>query len=135
MNHILYIICLLAVLSSCSKKVTRAEIYPKMYEEKPTTILVMPPINNSNNADAKEYFYSSLAQPLNEKGFYVISPFMAMDILKQESAYDSEMFINGSLESFQKFFNVDAVLFTTINKWEKKTGLSSINVSIVYTLK
>ena len=27
------------------------------------------------------------------------------------------------------------MLFTTINKWEKKTGLSSINVSIVYTLK
>ncbi|MCF0204670.1 MAG: DUF799 family lipoprotein [Muribaculaceae bacterium] len=122
-------------LCSCSKSITRASLYPKMYEEKPVTILVMPPINNSNNAGAKEYFYSSLAQPLNEKGYYVISPFLSMDLLKQESAYDSELFINGSLDAFRKVFDVDAVLFTTINKWEKQSALSYINVGITYTLK
>lgn len=135
MKRYIPLMCIMALLSSCASKITRAEMYPKMYEEKPATILVMPPINNSNNADAKEYFYSSLAKPLNEKGYYVVSPNMAMDILKQESAYDSELFVNGSLTPFRNFFNVDAVLFTTINKWEKKSGLSYILVDIAYTLK
>ena len=76
-----------------------------------------------------------MAQPLNEKGYYVISPFLSMDLLKQESAYDSELFINGSLDAFRKVFDVDAVLFTTINKWEKQSALSYINVGITYTLK
>ena len=65
-------------------------------KKKPLTILIMPPINNTNHAEAKEYFYSSLAKPLCEKGYYVVSPFLSMDLLKQESAYDSEMFIGGS---------------------------------------
>lgn len=110
-------------------------MYPKMYEEKPTTILIMPPINNTNHAEAKEYFYTSMAKPLCEKGYYVVSPSMAIDILKQESAYDSENFINGSLKPFRNVFGADAVMFTTINKWEKQSALSYITVGIEYTLK
>lgn len=135
MKRNIFIICIVALLCSCSSPLTRSSLYPKMYEEKPVTILVMPPINNSNNADAKEYFYTSLAHPLNEKGYYVISPFLALDLLKQESAYDSEMFVNAPLDAFRNVFDVDAVLFTTINKWEKKAALSNIKVDIEYTLK
>lgn len=136
MKKFLFIIVLGAfVLSSCAPSLTREQLYPKVYEEHPLTILVMPPINNTNHAEAKEYFYSSLSQPLCEKGYYVISPYLAMDIFKQESAYDSEMFINGSLAPFRNVFGADAVLFTTINRWEKQSGLCYIKVGIEYTLK
>ena len=39
------------ICTSCgmNKKITRATQYAKMYEEKPHTLLVMPPINNSSN--------------------------------------------------------------------------------------
>ena len=36
-----------------------------------------------------------------EKGYYVFSPLMTMDLFKGESAYDSEMFINGDLKKFR----------------------------------
>ena len=29
------------------------------------------------SSEAKDYFYTSLAQPLSEKGYYVLSPFLA----------------------------------------------------------
>lgn len=136
MKKYLLIIVSALILCSCStQQYTRASLYPKMYEEKPATILIMPPINNTNHVEAKDYFYSSLNQPLSEKGYYVVSPFLASDLLKQESAYDSELFINGSLAPFRKVFGADAVLFTTINKWEKQSGLSYIVVGIEYTLK
>ncbi len=134
-NYLLIFLASIALASCSVSKHTRGSLYSKMYEEKPNTILVMPPINNTNHAEAKEYFYSSLAKPLCEKGYYVISPFLAMDLLKQESAYDSEMFINGSQKTFQNFFGADAILYTTITKWEKKSLLSKITVGIEYTLK
>ena len=50
---ILIAACSLCFASCNTMKHTRGELYPKMYEEKPVTLLVMPPINNSNNVEAK----------------------------------------------------------------------------------
>ena len=60
-------------LSSCSPKFTRLEQYPGMYEAQPVTLVVMPPINNTSNVDAKELLYTSISYPLIEAGYYVIS--------------------------------------------------------------
>lgn len=132
------ILCMIALclLSSCSiTQITRGSAYPKMYEEKPTTILVMPPINNTNAVEAKDYFYTSLAQPLIEKGYYVLSPFLAMNVLQEESAYDSEMFIDANLKPFNTIFGADIALFTIINKWSKVTLGNMISVDIEYIFK
>jgi hypothetical protein len=125
------------MLSSCSllTNTTREAAYPKMYEEKPTTILVMPPINNTNAVEAKDYFYTSLAQPLSEKGYYVLSPFLAMNVLQEESAYDSELFIDANLKPFNTIFGADVALFTIINKWSKVTLGNMISVDIEYIFK
>lgn len=137
MKKIIYFLLALSFLASCTSptNLTRGMNYPKMYENKPVAILVMPPINKTVNVEAKEYFYTSMAMPLCEKGYYVISPFLAMELLKSESAYDSEMFIENKLASFKEVFGADAVLFTTINKWSKSTIGSQITVDIEYTLK
>ena len=104
-----------------------------MYEEKPITLLVMPPINNSANVEAKELLYTSISRPLVEAGYYVISPLLAMDVLKAESAYDAEMFFDSSLSTFQNYFGVDAVVFSVIDTWTKK-GLG-IETKIRYVIK
>ena len=80
--------------------VTRESQYAKMYEEKPLTLLVMPPINNSTNVEAKDLLYTSISRPLVEAGYYVISPLLAMDVLKAESAYDSELFFDAPLTRY-----------------------------------
>lgn len=130
-------IAAILALSSCgsSKLTTKEAAYPNMYSEKPTTILLMPPINNTTDVTAKDYYYTSLAVPLCERGFYVVSPLLSMDILKQESAYDSEMFIDGNVSPFKKVFGADAVLFTRINSWEKNALMATITVNIEYILK
>lgn len=113
--------------------VTRESQYAKMYEEKPITLLVMPPINNSANVEAKDLLYTSISRPLVEAGYYVISPLLAMDVLKAESAYDAEMFFDSSLSTFQNYFGVDAVVFSVIDTWTKK-GLG-IETKIRYVIK
>lgn len=122
MKKILYLLTSIMIISSCGTgaRLTREEQYAHMYEEKPVTLLLMPPINNTTNVEAKDFLYTSISRPLSEAGYYVISPLLAMEILKAESAYDAELFINASLETFRNFFGADAVVFSEINSWTKK---------------
>ena len=135
MKRILYFITLCCISTSCGimNTVTRESQYAKMYEEKPVTLLVMPPINNSTNVEAKDLLYTSISRPLVEAGYYVISPLLAMDVLKSESAYDSEMFFDAPLTAFQNYFGADAVVFSVIDTWAKK-GMG-IETKIRYVIK
>ena len=135
MKRILFFIMLCSIATSCGimSTVTRESQYAKMYEEKPITLLVMPPINNSNNAEAKDLLYTSISRPLIEAGYYVISPLLAMDVLKEEGAYDSELFFEAPLTTFQNYFGADAVVFSVIDVWTKK-GLG-IETKIRYVIK
>lgn len=135
MKRIIAIILLAASVSSCGivSQVTRESQYAAMYNDMPTTILVMPPINNTSNVEAKDLLYTSISRPLAEAGYYVISPLLAMDVLKAESAYDSELFIDGSLAMFKKYFGADAVVFSQIDTWAKR-GFG-IDTKIRYIIK
>lgn len=134
MRKFVCIILTALVLSSCGvSNLTRSSLYPKMYEEKPVTLLVMPPINNTANVEAKELLYTSISRPLAEAGYYVISPSLAMDVLRQESAYDAELFIDRPLRQFHDFFGADAVVFSIIDSWAKQ-GIG-INTKIRYLIK
>ena len=135
MKRIIYFAILCCMATSCGmlNTVTRESQYAKMYEEKPITLLVMPPINNSANVEAKDLLYTSISRPLVEAGYYVISPLLAMDVLKAESAYDAEMFFDAPLSTFQNYFGADAVVFSVIDTWAKK-GLG-IETKIRYVIK
>jgi hypothetical protein len=135
MKRIIYFVALCCMATSCGmlNTVTRESQYAKMYEEKPVTLLVMPPINNSANVEAKDLLYTSISRPLAEAGYYVISPLLAMDVLKAESAYDAEMFFDAPLSAFQKYFGADAVVFSVIDAWANK-GLG-IQTKIRYVIK
>ena len=121
MKRVLIILATIALLSSCGMTtgLTRGTQYPLMYKEKPVTLLVMPPINNTTNVEAKDLLYTSISKPLIDAGYYVIPPMITMEVLKEESAYDSEIFVDSSLDMFKTFFGADAVVFAEINKWAK----------------
>lgn len=135
MKRIIFIMIISCMVASCGtlSTITRESQYAKMYEEQPVTLLVMPPINNSSNTEAKELLYTSISRPLIEAGYYVISPLLAMDVLKAESAYDAELFYDAPLNSFQKYFGADAVVFSIIDSWTK-AGMG-INTEIRYVIK
>lgn len=122
MKRVLIILAAALMLASCgtSSTTTRGEQYSQMYEKKPVSILVMPPINNSSSVDAKDLLYTAISRPLSEAGYYVVSPLLAMEILRAESAYDAELFVDKDLKPFNKVFGVDAVLFTEIQSWAKQ---------------
>lgn len=122
---------LLFLLASCGT--TKGLAYEKMYDEKPLVMLVMPPINNSIAADAKDYFYTTMNVPIAEHGYYVLPPLSTMAVMQRESAYDSELFIDGDLSRFKTLFNADVAVFTNIKLWTK--ALTAVIVNIEYIFK
>jgi hypothetical protein len=135
MKRLISIILLAVAVSSCGlmNQVTRESQYAAMYNDMPVTILVMPPINNTSNVEAKDLLYTSISRPLAEAGYYVISPLLAMDVLKAESAYDAELFIDKPLTMFRDYFGADAVVFSQIDDWTKR-GFG-IDTKIRYIIK
>ena len=68
-----------------------------------------------------------------EAGYYVVSPHLAMEIFKNEIAYDAEMFIDQNVDAFGRIFGADAVVFSVIDIW-KKRGFG-IDTKITYIVK
>lgn len=123
------------LMSSCAEQITRIAQYPKMYEEKPLTIAVMPPINQTNFVEAKDYFYTTLYAPLCEKGYYVYSPMMTMEMFQSESAYDAEQFIEADLSQFRNVLGADAAMFTIIKSWKRNNVGGRITAGVEYILR
>lgn len=135
MKKILLFLLTAIVVASCSSTKTLGEQYPAMYEEKPLTIAIMPPINQTTHAEAKDYFYTTMYQPLCEKGYYVFSPYLTMEMFQQESAYDAEQFLEADLSPFRNILGADAAMFTIIKDWRRSNVGGKITVDVEYILR
>lgn len=137
MKRIIYSLFVLSalVVSSCTTPKTLSQQYPKMYEEKPLTIAIMPPINQTTHAEAKDFFYTTMYMPLCEKGYYVYSPYLTMEMFQQESAYDAEMFFEADLTPFRNVLGADAAMFTIIKNWQRVNISGKLTVQIEYVLR
>lgn len=134
-NIILFTLVVLSVFTSCSTPLTMGKQYAAMYEEKPLTIAIMPPINQTTHAEAKDFFYTTMYMPLCEKGYYVFSPYLTMEMFQQESAYNAEQFIDADLSIFQKVLGADAAMFTIIKDWRRSNLGGMLTVDIEYRLR
>jgi len=109
---------------------TKGSEFPLMYEETPTSILILPPINQSTAADAKEYYATTIQEILSYWGYYIFPYEVTADIFKIEGIYDTELVTDVPLTKFREFFGADAVLFTTIKKWDLSYMVLAANLTV-----
>lgn len=124
-------ICSLLVLTGCGPKyMTKHEAFPKVYAERPLTILVLPPINETTAADAKEYYSTTIAEPLSFSGYYVFPLEVISEIMKNEGIYDTETVMNLPPHKFKDYFGADAVMYIWIQRWSTSYYVVGGNVSV-----
>jgi len=139
MKNIFYIVVAGYLISSCSGLPiqTKAEAYPAMYDDrKPLSVLVIPAINNSTAAEATDFFNVTITEPLSNVGYYTMPVEIVKDIFQKEGIVDSTMIKGLPTSIFKKNFGADAVLFVTINKWDKQYIVlaGSVSVSMDYVM-
>jgi len=121
------------ILSGCGPSyVTKGTEFPKMYEQAPKSILILPPMNESTDAEAKDYYMTTTEMPFALMGYYTFPTEMVSDIMKQEGVYDTEILYNMPLDKYYEYFGADTVLFTRIKKWDVSYMVlaSSLTISI-----
>ncbi|MBU4078572.1 DUF799 domain-containing protein [Patescibacteria group bacterium] len=118
-------------LSACAPKmVTKGDKFPLLYEEMPASILILPPMNESTAAEAKDYYATTIQEPLSFRGYYVFPYEITTEILKMEGIYDAELMKDLPLQKFREYFGADAVLFTTIKKWNLAYMVIAANLTV-----
>jgi len=131
-NRLCICISLLAfsLLCSCVPKSTKLQEFPGVYEEQPLSIIILPPMNESTAADAKEYYSTTIQEPLAYTGYYTFPYPITTEILKMEGIYDSELLKDLPVDKFKEYFGADAVLFTTIKKWDLAYMVIASNLTV-----
>ncbi|MDR2583206.1 MAG: DUF799 domain-containing protein [Fibromonadaceae bacterium] len=136
---IFFAICSAFLFFGCSaSKPPKIAVYPESGEfkkERPLTFLIMPPINKTNSVDAKDLFYAKMAGPIYGDGYYVFPPTLAMELMKHESIYDAEVFLDAPLNKFEELLGADAVLFTIIYDTDKSKLRREAMVDIEFIIK
>lgn len=110
---------------------TRAEAFPAMYTpKKPTSMLVVPAINNSTAADAADLLNVTVAQPFVDHGYYVFPVPLVAEIFQREGVIEGAQARSVPMSLFRKNFGADSVLFLTIDAWDKNYAVLAANITV-----
>ena len=121
----------LIILAACAPKhVTKYQAFPKVYAERPLAILVLPPVNETTAADAKEYYLTTIAEPLSLSGYYVFPIEVVSEIMKNEGIDDTETLVNLPAGKFKEFFGADAVMYIWLQRWSTSYYVIGGNVKV-----
>ncbi|MGL5561755.1 MAG: GNA1162 family protein [Tannerellaceae bacterium] len=119
MKKIFSLIIIGLSLIACNPKTYRGTQYASLYNEKPKTILIAPPINKSGDTVAVDCINNILALPLIEKGYYVIPTAISMPDLEFDKEYKELRDMDQILSYLSSKYGADAVLFTIISHWKE----------------
>ncbi|MCF1459518.1 MAG: DUF799 domain-containing protein [Shewanella sp.] len=121
MTHIKHavLLCFAFVLGGCVSTTTKEAAFPAMYDvNKPLSVVIAPVINNTTAAEASDYLNATVAQPLADKGYYVLPVPVIADIFKQSGVIDGAQLKSAPMQVFKEKFGADAVMFITLTQWE-----------------
>jgi hypothetical protein len=132
MKNILLSITLMVLLSACATTtwITKEQAYPEMYVHTPKTVLVLPASNVSTASDAATLYATTIAEPLAEAGYYVLSVPATDAIFQAEGITDGAQLEQFDPKRAKELFGADAVLYVKINRWDTNYYLTAGNVTV-----
>jgi len=94
--------------------------YSKFKASNPTSILVLPPINETTEVGAEQAVLSSLIKPLSEAGYYMIPPSLMTETFKRNGYTQPSEIHKLEISKLRKIFAADAVLKVKITQYGQK---------------
>lgn len=110
--------------------------YSLFERNKPRTVLVFPPLNDTASVDAPYKYFPTVTVPLAERGYYVIPIAVSDRMLKENGVIGPEEMRQVSRDKLREIFGADALLDATINDWGTSYWVvaSSTVVSLTWRL-
>jgi hypothetical protein len=126
----LLILSFFVLLTGC---VTAPKVdYSAFRQSHPKSILVLPPLNNTNDIRASASVLSTVTTPIAEAGYYVFPVAVVDQTFKENGLHNAGEIHQTSLEKLQKIFGADAVLYLTVEKYGAvyRVLLSDVTVTV-----
>ena len=102
---------------------------------KPHSVLVLPPENTTPNTEVMEKSYPFIFSQLAQRGYYAISPELAMQLFEANKLNDPGRLNKLPTAKFNEVFGVDAVLRTRVTEWSSKYVVVSSSVNVGYDME
>lgn len=131
-TRILIPFALLAFLAGCAPKVYTTADFERL---KPKSVLVLPPQNMTPNTEVLQKSYPFIFSQLAQRGYYVISPELAMQLFEANKLNDPGRINSLPTAKFHEVFGVDAVLRTKVTEWSSKYIVISSTVNVGYDME
>ena len=128
------LLVLMAALAGCAAQAPKVD-HTAFNQEKPRSILIVPVVNDSVDVDAPNYFLSTVAMPLAEKGYYVFPVNTVKTVLEGEGLYDANLIHSSDPIRLGEMFGADSILYVTINEWDAQYVLISTTVTVGFSYR
>jgi len=123
---------LVSVIAGCATNKPQPYDYSAYKQHTPRSVLVIPPLNNTVEADAPYVYLSTITRPLAECGYYVF-PVAVIDAFLKDNGMPTPGEMNAvPLDRIRDVIGADAVLYVTIEEWGQKYSVLS-STTIVKT--
>lgn len=137
MNKIIILALLMSlILAGCVHTIPPKDM-SKFNAAKPTSILVVPVVNESVEVTAPDYFLSTITVPLAERGYYVFPVNLVKRVLEDEGLSDASLVNSAPAGKICKMFGSDSVLYVIIKEWNAQylVFTTTVNVNLNYVIK
>lgn len=104
--------------------------YTKFRQSNPRSILVLPPVNESNEVIAPYSVLTTVTRPLAELGYYVVPVVIADHLLKENGLPVPAEMHQAPLEKLHEVFGADAVLYITVEQYGSKYQIIASNTYV-----
>jgi hypothetical protein len=133
---IFLVVAALLVLGGCAVQNQRAD-YTQFRSENPRSILIVPTVNRSVEVSAPDYFLSTIARPVAERGYYVFPVHLVKSIMEEDGLGDANLVHGSDTKRLGQIFGADAIMYITIDRWDAQYIILSttVTVELSYVLK
>ena len=104
------------LLGGCATKAPPYD-YSAFRAAKPTTLLVMPPVNESPDVKATPCAWSHATRPLAEAGYYVLPVTLVDETLKQNGVQTAADAQDIPYSKLREVFGADAVVYIKVSRY------------------
>ncbi|MDE1181382.1 GNA1162 family protein [Paraburkholderia sp.] len=130
---------LVAALAACVplKTANKHADYSAFRAAAPHSILVVPVVNESVDVDAPDFFLSTIARPLAERGYYVFPVNLTKKVMSDDGLSDANMVHASDPTALGKMFGADAIMYIRIKRWQSQYMMlkTVTTVELDYSLK
>ncbi|MDA0575560.1 DUF799 domain-containing protein [Burkholderia gladioli] len=109
-------VALLAMLAACAGTVQRPD-YTAFKRSQPKSILVLPPVNNTNEVKASFGVLSRVTLPLAESGYYVVPVGPMEETFKYNGLTTPNDIAEVSPAKLREIFGADSALYMTVTRY------------------